>query len=1474
LITRTRPAESYLATPKLPLRARLERFQRQRLFRDLLASRRQGSAESVESAAVLFALQQISEAKAKVERLRDRRRVFRELIGHATSTEDRRELILNAARELGSRGRKLRQDASALGRWMDETAIVERYERAIGEEQQRLTFLLTQVGTLAAERLSEAENSGAQSTLWDELDLEAKLTDLLEPEWDDRVRTAVLNAWCVAVAERVESDRHAGFSSKLRQRLTRFAQDRRQSIWIQVGALELLALVDREPLRIILQQKLATPASGDDLFVREHIVQMIGGLLRSWEELAPLVGLAVADPSPFVRQAVARQLRALPMDLAADYWLELAQDLAREVRGAAFDAIPHLVENHDLALWLGSCVGKVLPVEADPLVSRIGIESLWRSYSVLRSDSDLADEWARDAEGVLQKLQYDSPVIAVRRWAAAARERLWVERNPGAKTLLERLQRPGALPRPGKGRRLPREVVDGVDRETIGRTLAVLAQDDFPLEMEFGRLGARVTRGFRFRFRFWRFLHEVRNPAPDKRQGYRHTIGRVHYGSVRAPSERLSELAQTKVPGEPLYVPDEDGWRPFLPLLDDFLSTLNQPLPGEAIRFFTSQGVTSVRPPRTLAGRCRAWWQIAVGFPKIAKLRNWFADGGSRASAYIEELEAVGYEIEFRSHDEPVRSETPRVDEALPAVAPTPSITERQISEPSISANLARSRPSSSASDAPAAVASEPWVDTASTEPGTLGGTASPSSPSAAPTVAATALGTPIPPPVDDSVRRHFPALSLVVPTDLFREFVDYSLSLYENTLFDLALFVLVLGLIFLGRHAWANWTLHRARQQLGLVIGGWGTRGKSSVERLKAGLFNGLGHSLVSKTTGCEAMILYAPAFAEMRELFLFRPYDKATIWEQRNVTRISAGLGSDVMLWECMGLTPTYVDILQRQWMRDDLSTITNTYPDHEDLQGPAGINIPMVMTLFIPTVGRLLTSEEQMLPILEDAAEAKKTSSASVGWKEAALVPQDILSRFPYEEHPYNIALVSKLAEELGVSQAFAYKEMADRVVPDLGVLKTYPMATVRGRELEFSNGMSANERHGCLGNWTRLGLDRYDPRAAGRWTTTVVNNRADRIPRSKVFADIVVADLSADRHVLIGGNLDGLLGYLDEAWESWVEGVELWTESGDASPEERFESLVHRFRQPIDREALLARVEAMLGGAVEPGRAATLLEAGEVEAISRCLDEWGVAEELVKPIALHVVAEASALGDVERIRRAIGGGERESVTSELRSVLRAWFEQKIIVVDDYYATGDEIVDRIAHETPPGFRNHIIGIQNIKGTGLDFVYRWLAWERCHRSCRKVLTGDARTGAEGIEELATFREFGPLSEDLVRETLAAVRKNPRSVGGQLADLDSIETLLNSRVANRSNETGTSSRASFLQRAAVALVANVEDLLDAGDAIRRRKKADQIFRDLVDQRVSVSRAILLLQELTKRQKGGWLLKQLRASPALARVLR
>ena len=98
--------------------------------------------------------------------------------------------------------------------------------------------------------------------------------------------------------------------------------------------------------------------------------------------------------------------------------------------------------------------------------------------------------------------------------------------------------------------------------------------------------------------------------------------------------------------------------------------------------------------------------------------------------------------------------------------------------------------------------------------------------------------------------------------------------------------------------------------------------------------------------------------------------------------------------------------------------------------------------------------------------------------------SLLTPDILERFPYTVHPKNLALAFELGRQLGLTDAFCVKEIADHLVPDLGVLKTYPEVFVAGgRALRFSNGCSANARAGTMNNWRRLSLDNPDHDCSG-------------------------------------------------------------------------------------------------------------------------------------------------------------------------------------------------------------------------------------------------------------------------------------------------------------------------------------------------------------------------------------------------------
>ncbi|MFZ8324140.1 hypothetical protein ACO1K8_14700, partial [Staphylococcus aureus] len=85
-----------------------------------------------------------------------------------------------------------------------------------------------------------------------------------------------------------------------------------------------------------------------------------------------------------------------------------------------------------------------------------------------------------------------------------------------------------------------------------------------------------------------------------------------------------------------------------------------------------------------------------------------------------------------------------------------------------------------------------------------------------------------------------------------------------------------------------------------------------------------------------------------------------------------------------------------------------------------------VAQVISEFIPTRGRLVTSEDQMLPLLREKAKSRGTSVRAVSARDAERIGDDILARFPYHEHPRNIALVTALAQALGVPASIALAE----------------------------------------------------------------------------------------------------------------------------------------------------------------------------------------------------------------------------------------------------------------------------------------------------------------------------------------------------------------------------------------------------------------------------------------------------------------
>ncbi|MBN1334356.1 MAG: hypothetical protein JXB39_00185 [Deltaproteobacteria bacterium] len=673
---------------------------------------------------------------------------------------------------------------------------------------------------------------------------------------------------------------------------------------------------------------------------------------------------------------------------------------------------------------------------------------------------------------------------------------------------------------------------------------------------------------------------------------------------------------------------------------------------------------------------------------------------------------------------------------------------------------------------------------------------------------------------------------------------VAHLAALDSNTVAQLAAFSAGLAVYWIGRSIVRTRKIRRNRSALPLVIGGWGSRGKSGTERLKAALFHGLGYSVMCKTTGCEAMVVTSVPGRDPTEVFLYRPDGKATIHEQADVISFAAATGVQVFLWECMALNPDYVEILQKHWTCDDFTTLTNAYPDHEDIQGPAGRDVAEVISAFLPRRGRAFTTEQHMAPILEAEARRQGTTLTVLRPETWKLLPCDVLGRIPYDEHPRNVAMVVRLAEELGIAPDVALKCVADHVVPDLGVLKEYGPMHYEERRASFVNGMSANERAGFLSNWARSGFDARHPGAGlTDWIAVVANNRADRLARQAVFARVAALDVVADSIVIIGTNVAPFRDQQAQALRvALAEHLRDVAGSGPDARARLVREIARRTRRdPLSLEEAKERLGSLLGRDLPEDAQAFWSGSAEAAALSlvvhpvepdRGLDAC-VAQWLREVSWLHLLAST----DDWSIETAI-------------AALGRLLSSRVVPLLDPSLTGDQVMHRVVTTAPAGCHVRAMGIENIKGTGLDFVYRWL-------SVQKVLDAIARfEGADRAEALEILRSLAARPDLGVADTAQAVE----AVEGWLATgrlaalglegegrstLDGLAALLAERRLAMRTSRGTGRWAVFWR-----WLARTFEFLES---LRSRREADKLRADLVSRRIGRSDAARVAKALAAR---------------------
>lgn len=1357
--------------------------------------------------------------------------------------------------------KKRRDDIAATNEFLEYDTLNERHTRAREERAAAIEVALGFIGGALGELTNPA-------TMGDEPfprvlvagEVDTKLAQYLDSGYRWQNRLAALRALVNLYVNLHAVGQFGAADSSVFRTVAGLIDNERENPWLQIAAARILSVFPPPERYARLYRRLVLDSGtrpNTDFLVRRSLVDSSLDYLPpdQFEDLLDAL-IQIEDPSEHVRMGIAHVLARAGSETAMQA-LDLLRikETSRSVRSARVLATCAIAaatllsntspDEFDLvAMATAHLLQSLLASEKDRLVLETAAEeSVVVTRALVGTDSSYLIATVRDT--LLERRTDPTLHASVHEALSAAAEKLellgsetrarWTEYlaektlaiRPGTSKTISLNKTPEGLPP------LPESPV------WLGRILADLARRDWGLSSTRKGNKLELWRGDAFRRRMWRILHELTHPTPNKRQAFPHTIGRRQHGEVRAHPGSMDEVTATTVPGERVVVDTEGSWGRHLPLVDDLLDL---PLFGtKRVTICSSHGAVHLSPPSSFLARLRNRFKLSLRYRKLALLRV----SSLRASEPQERrryLEAVNREYGITCTYEPYMYGED------PDNKPAPS--------PHVASLLPR-----------------------------------------------TSLALALP--------------ALVPLWDDFRHWLDekipYFLDPSGNSQTALALFAGALASIIFTEAYYKRTTITKSRNKVPLSIGGWGTRGKSGTERIKAGLFHGMGYHTFTKTTGCEAMFINSLPGQTSLEVFIYRPYNKATIWEQKTLIELAAKVGAEVFLWECMALNPLYVRLLQHVWMRDDLVTLTNAFPDHEDIQGPAGQNVAQVITNFIPPKRVVFTTETNFLPLFRDQCEKMQTELVAVSPREGDLIAQDVLDLFPYQEHPRNIALVARMAEYLGIERTFAMVMMAEHVVPDLGVLKTYPTVKLRGRTISFVNGMSANERAGCLNNWKRMGCDKLDVETEPeRCVITVVNNRDDRISRSEVFARIMVEDLVVHRHVVIGTNLRGLMGFVENALDNFVPTLEVLGGDSEsaASPEQRLAIHMARLRIPRPSAATLmkhlrlyasggeltvapesaSQLETRLQELLEPSTSATVEVAEVREALQKDANLVQLLKlALVAPSSVdhadelddktpEILAPASVDSIIKHFlfllartvvharlaARAAAAASNSSAVGAFHELFwdayKGLFREQIDVVENSASTGDQVIDRCIEAGAPGTRIMLLGIQNIKGTGLDFVYRWVALDTVVSALDAAQSRDQSKREIALRELGAFGDHGMVDSGLARIVLSKMPTEHLSAqeAQQLERVQQrVERIYKERLAKLDQVGGSSMTDSFLTW--------LEGWFDNLDSIRRYRQSKNVNRNIVDHRISLARAAIEMRDIYARQKGGWLAKLIKS---------
>jgi len=285
------------------------------------------------------------------------------------------------------------------------------------------------------------------------------------------------------------------------------------------------------------------------------------------------------------------------------------------------------------------------------------------------------------------------------------------------------------------------------------------------------------------------------------------------------------------------------------------------------------------------------------------------------------------------------------------------------------------------------------------------------------------------------------------------------------------------------------------------------GTRGKSTTTRLIAAGLREAGFKVLAKTTGTLPQLIFEDGMeAPLKRI------GNPNIIEQLKIFKEAAKRKVDVLVVECMAISPEPQWVSEHKMVKSTIGVITNVREDHLEDVGPGLNNMAESLKLTIPQKGVLVTAEKDYFSLFKEQADKLKTK---IIWADPDDVSNRTIDKFNYMNFKENISIALRVNKLLGVKEEVALRGML-KANPDPGALKVYKLIK-EGKIVFFVNAFAVNDRRSALLVWGNVKkiFDLSNLPVIG-----IINSREDRVLRSIEFSRILATDIILSKIILVG------------------------------------------------------------------------------------------------------------------------------------------------------------------------------------------------------------------------------------------------------------------------------------------------------------------------------------------------------------------